>query len=364
MSKVIVAIRARRGGPLPHTHPAARSISKPTEAQPTPGLMALILSHAPGRQAVLAALALSGAPLLYVTLELPKIIVDGALDGAAGGALPPLLAGLTIECALAILCAAQLVAVLSLSALKYAANVLSADLGEWLLLRLRQQVIRRWRHRPAAERNGALAPVLGHELEAIAGFAGSAVSTPISQGLAWITVMAFLLVQDWRLALAAFALTPLQVLVAPVLLTRLNALKRERIHTVRDMCADLTADEARIGGALRGARHAKRLRHAIHRRKFLMKALYNGIGHMVPLSYLAIGGGLVITGELSLGALVAALAAYREGAGPMRELFSHYLRWADARTRYTAVAPILAEPVSNLAEGVAPQSHRPLNEAA
>jgi ABC-type protease/lipase transport system fused ATPase/permease subunit len=172
--------------------------------------------------------------------------------------------------------------------------------------------------------------------------------------------MAFLMIQDWRLAIAAIALTPVQAFVVPLLLRRISELKRERIATVKAMCARLTTDDHdAVGFALMDARRAQDLRFDIHRRKFAMKAIYNVIGHLTPISYLSVGGWLVLSGDLSAGALVAAIAAYREGAGPLRELFNYYLRWTDARTRYAALdqslAPASAQaPASGQASGQTP----------
>lgn len=293
-----------------------------------------ILRFSPARHALTTALALASTPLLYLSFEVPKWVVNGALGGDLA-ALPGFLQDLSAHEALFALCAVQLVALAALSALKFATNVLSANLGERFLRHLRLEMFRKMRD-GRITRGGGTAPLLTQELEAIAGFAGSAVSLPVGQITALMTVIAFLVAQDWRLAIAAMALTPVQVFVVPVLLRRISSLKRARIGVVRGMCAKITGGQG-LSGAMRDARAAQDLRFDIHRRKFAMKSVYNMIGHMTPLSYLSVGGWLVLSGDLTLGALIAALAAYREGAGPMREVFTFYIRWADARTRYIAV---------------------------
>lgn len=301
------------------------------------GLKGLILGFAPRRHILLAVMSVTTAPILYLTLEAPKWIVNGALVGDVG-ALPLLLKGMGPHCVLVALCVLQLAALAALSAIKFATNVLSANLGERMLRHLRLEVFRGLRSAPES-RDGGMAPVLTQEFEAIAGFAGGAIAVPIGQLTAFLTVIGFLLMQDWRLAVAALALTPLQVLIVPRLLRKISVLKRARIAAVRDMCATVSSDRG-FNSALRDARRAQDLRFDIHSRKFAMKAIYNFIGHMTPLSFLSVGGWLVLSGDLSLGALVAAIAAYREAAGPMRELFSYYVRWADARTRYRAVQTV------------------------
>ncbi|MEL6235149.1 MAG: ABC transporter transmembrane domain-containing protein [Pseudomonadota bacterium] len=303
-------------------------------------LMGDVLRFAPRRHGLLCGLAIGSAPLLYTTLELPKWIVNGALG--TGDALPALFQSMAPVTLLASLCAVQLAALASLSAVKFTANVMAANLGERFLRHMRLSALRQWRRTPRAQRGGGIAPVLTAEMEAVAGFSGSAVWMPVTQLIAFATVMTFLVAQDWRLAVAAIALTPVQAVVVPVMQRRITALRKARIATIRGMCASLVSKGETIAPALRAARTAQTLRFEIHARKFALKAVYNMIGHLTPLAYLSVGGWLVLTGDLTPGALVAALAAYREGAGPMRELFGFYMRWVDARARYQAVCETTA----------------------
>lgn len=294
-----------------------------------------VFRFAPRRHFLLVGLAVASAPVLYLTLELPKWIVNGALQG---GDFDCLSMGLPATTALIVLTLAQLAALSCLSGLKFASNVLAANLGERFLRAQRLRLMKNWRRRPTAGRDKTIAPMLTQELEAVAGFAGGMIATPVAQGVALLAVLGFLLAQDWRLALAAVALTPVQALLAPHLMRPIGVLKATRIDVLRGMCAEVSEPEApRVASALMEARRAQNLRFEIHRRKFLLKALYNMIGHVTPLLYLSVGGYLVIEGALSLGALVAALAAYREAAGPLRELFALYMRWADARIRFCAL---------------------------
>lgn len=297
----------------------------------------LVLRFAPRGHGMLAAVALFTAPLLYIALEIPKWIVNGALARDTD-AMPALFGGFGAEGALLLLCLMQAAMLGALSMLKCCAGIYAANLGERFLRNLRHGLLRRWRR--GRLDGAALPPVLTQELEAIAGFAGSAVATPVSQAVSLATVMTFLVVQDWRLAIAALALTPVQAFVVPRMQRRISKLRRARIAATRAMCEKIGTGHP-LGSILADVHLAQDLRFDIHRRKFAMKAVYNLVGHMTPLSYLSIGGYLVLSGDLSLGALVAALAAYREGAGPLREVFNHYIRWSDARTRYAALLDLL-----------------------
>ena len=50
-----------------------------------------------------------------------------------------------------------------------------------------------------------------------------------------------------------------------------------------------------------------------------------------------IGGYLVIKGDLTFGALVAILAAYKDLSSPWKELLTYYQRLADSKIKYDQV---------------------------
>ena len=58
---------------------------------------------------------------------------------------------------------------------------------------------------------------------------------------------------------------------------------------------------------------------------------------IVPLLFFSIGGYLAIKGHLSLGALVAVLAAYADMTSPWRELLDYYQQKEDMTIRFQQV---------------------------
>lgn len=58
---------------------------------------------------------------------------------------------------------------------------------------------------------------------------------------------------------------------------------------------------------------------------------------MTPIFFYAIGGYLVIQGQLTLGALVAALSAYKDLVSPWKELLNFYNQFMDSSIRYDAI---------------------------
>ena len=79
------------------------------------------------------------------------------------------------------------------------------------------------------------------------------------------------------------------------------------------------------------------IRFDIYRRKFFIKFLNNFIGQLTPFFFYSIGGLLVIKGDLTFGALVAILAAYKDLSAPWKELLTYYQRKEDSRIKYDQV---------------------------
>ena len=76
------------------------------------------------------------------------------------------------------------------------------------------------------------------------------------------------------------------------------------------------------------------IRYQVYRKKFFIKFLNNFLAQVTPFFFYSIGGYLVIKGDLSIGALVAVLAAYKDLAPPWKELLNFYQRMEDAKIKY------------------------------
>ena len=72
-----------------------------------------------------------------------------------------------------------------------------------------------------------------------------------------------------------------------------------------------------------------------------MKSLNNFVMNLTPFFFYTIGGYLVLEQQLSLGALVASLASYKDLAPSIRELFKYYQNIEDARIRYAGIQQYL-----------------------
>jgi ABC-type multidrug transport system fused ATPase/permease subunit len=314
-----------------------------------PGLYRYILKHSRGQQALLVLGGLAAMPVLYATLELPKLIVNNAI---ASGHFPVTIHGFFFDQTdyLVILCALYLSALGLNGWVKFRLNTFKGRVGERILRRLRLETYRRWRPIADGPRRAEVIPLMAQEVEPIGGFAAEAFAAPVFHGGALATIVVFMFVQDPILGLAAVALTPIQFAVTPPQRRRVTALARERAGEVRRLASALSGSPAPRPrrGAVRevGAilRRIETVRRRLHVAKYRMKSTNNFIVAMTPFLFYLIGGWLVIEERLTLGALVAVLAAYKDFSAPMRELFNHARARDDARQRFEDLAGYLAGP--------------------
>ena len=165
-----------------------------------------------------------------------------------------------------------------------------------------------------------------------------------------IVYLIFIFVQDPFLGAAAIVFYPIQAWVIPKLQRRVVELQHARIANIRGLSDDIGEAVANLRDVHANAAAPWRLatltdalhrnyviRFDIYKRKFLIKMLNNFINQMTPFMFYSIGGYLVIVGRLDLGALVAVLAAYKDLAGPWKELLDYYQLQADMRVRYGTI---------------------------
>lgn len=323
-----------------------------------PNLFAYILKHTRRTQGILLAAALASLPLLYAVLELPKQIINEALDTETDMVLVLGISMSRYEL-LFLLCILYLAAVLASGSLKYFINLLKGRLAEGMMRRMRFTVFRAWSRGKKPCDHSLIIPMLVQEVEPIAGFTGESFLTPVFEGGTFLTILAFMIIQDPVLGAAALTLVPVQIAVIPRLQRRVSALARERSRELRSFGAALAdADprhpRKRPGPVLPVAKSLKRvqaIRLEIYQRKFFIKGLNNFIAHLTPFFFYTIGGYLVIEGRLSLGALVAVLAAHKDMSSPLRELLGYYQTMDDVRVRYEDIRRFLGDQSEGEASG-------------
>ncbi len=299
------------------------------------------------------AVTLTLFPLLFLTLELPKRIVNDAI-GAGSDSVN--FFGLEVSqiTFLMILCGIFLLSVFVHGFMKMRINTMKGVLAERLLRRLRYTLIARILRFPAPyfERTsqGELVSMVTSESEPMGGLMGDAVAQPVLQAGQMLTILVFLFMQSFSFGIAACALIPLQAWLIPRLQKQINLLNKKRVVEIRALAAEIGegaagASTVRINGGWRYrlALISERLaglyaiRLDIFQKKFFMKFINNFIGQMTPFFFYAIGGYLAIKGQISVGALVAALAAYKDLSSPWKELLTYYNQSQDMSLRWETI---------------------------
>ncbi len=292
-------------------------------------------------------------PLLYLTLELPKRIINDAI-GASSDVID--VYGYQVDqiTFLMILCGIFLLSVFAHGLMKMRINTMKGVLAERLLRRLRYTLIARILRFPAPyfERTsqGELVSMVTSESEPMGGLMGDAVAQPVLQAGQMLTILVFLFLQSIAFGIAACALIPLQAWLIPKLQRQINLLNKKRVIQLRALAAEIGegaagASTLRTNGGWRyrlaliserlGRLYA--IRFEIFQKKFFMKFLNNFIGQLTPFFFYAIGGYLAIKGEITVGALVAALAAYKDLSSPWKELLAYYNQSQDMSLRWEII---------------------------
>ncbi len=312
-----------------------------------------VLTHTYRDQIYLLILTLVNLPFIYISLEIPKMIVNEAIGGQGA---PYALFGVDLDQVsyLLALCFAFLGVIALNGGIKYTVNVYSGIVGERMLMRFRYELYGRILRFPLPHfkrtSQGEIIPMITSETEPLGGFIGESFTLPAFQGGLLLTYLFFIFQQDLLLGLAAIALYPPQLWLIPKLQRKVNELAKQRVREVRGL-----AD--RVGESISGineihAHDTSRMERAeishrlgsiyviraeLFRRKFFIKFLNNFLAQLTPFFFYSIGGYFVIRGELSLGALVAVLAAYKDISPPWKELLKYYQTKEDIRVKYEQV---------------------------
>ncbi len=312
-----------------------------------------ILRHTRKDQIALIFLTLMSMPLVYYALEIPKIIINEAIGGTS---IVFDFWGLSLTQInfLLLLSTIYLVMVIINGGMKFIINVYRGVLGERMLRRFRyelyQHILRFPQIRFKNLSAGEIIPMVTVETEPLGGFIGDSIALPIMQGGLLITYLSFIFVQDFWLGLASVALYPPQIYLIPRLQAKINQLSKQRVQHVRKLSDHVGESVAGIAdihtndtGHFERALISRRLgdifgiRNEIYRRKFFIKFLNNFLAQLTPFFFFSIGGYLVLKNQLSLGAMVAVLAAYKDISPPWKELLKFYQITEDVKVKYSQI---------------------------
>ncbi|MCA0919297.1 ABC transporter transmembrane domain-containing protein [Pseudooceanicola nanhaiensis] len=301
-------------------------------------------------QVKLLLVTLIAFPVMYVSLELPKRIINDAIGGTGEDVVVLGLRFTQIEF-LMLLCFTFLIAVITSGLIKMVLNTMRGVVAERLLRRVRYQMLTRLLRFPQPyfrrTSQGELVSMITSEVEPMSGLMGDFLSQPVFQAGQMLTILTFLFAQSFWFGLASVALIPVQALLIPMLQRRINLLNKARIQEIRHFATDIGeaaggVGDLRVNGGTRHklAQYSQRLgvlfqiRLEIFKKKYFMKFLNNLLNQLTPFFFYSVGGYLAIQGEITVGALVAALAAYKDIASPWKELLTYYNQTQDMAVRW------------------------------
>ncbi len=342
-----------------------------------PNLFKYVWRHSKRDQLAILLLVLVSLPFYFLSLNLPKQIVNEGIQGQGFESIADTTVHGRIELPLSetlfgeplllfegfrldqvdtllFLSFAFLALVCVNGVFKFVINTSKGRLGERMLRRLRYELadrLLRFRLGQLRRMKGPeVATMIKDEVEPLGGFIGDAFVTPAFLGGQAITAMVFIMSQSLWLGLVAGGIVLIQALLIPRLRIPILRLGKQRQLTARQLAGRIgevmdgaVEIHANDGSNYERAELTSRLgrifdiRFEIYQRKFFVKFLNNFLSQLTPFIFYLGGGLLAIYGQLDIGALVAVIAAYKDLPGPIRDLINWEQQRNDVQIKYDQV---------------------------
>lgn len=341
-------------------------------------LAVYIWRHTSRQQIFILLIILLSMPTYFLSLDLPKQIVNGPIQGDGFstpnatqtflqlvldlpdwlGTIEPvvLFSGFDLNRfqMLMALSAAFLFLVVINGLFKFYINTYKGRLGERMLRRLRFQLIDRVLRFPPnvfkRVKASEVATMVKDEVEPLGGFIGDAFVQPAFLGMQAATSLFFIILQNFWLGILAAFMVGIQGVIIPKMRRRLIKLGKERQLTARQLAGRVgeivdgissihvhdTSNYERADIASRLGRIFK-IRYDLYQWKFFVKFLNNFLAQLTPFLFYAIGGYLALRGELDIGQLVAVISAYKDLPSPIKDLIDWDQQRLDVQVKYAQV---------------------------
>ena len=340
-------------------------------------LFGFIIRYSKREQLLIVPLVVAANLIYFSMLDLPKAIINEAIQGKrfpvpeatvaflkVHVTLPAILGGQTLRLFdgfplhqlpyLLALTLSFLTLIVVNGGLRFQINTMKGWLGERMLRRLRYALFDRILRFPLARfrrvKSAELATMIKDEVEPLGGFVGESLITPLALAGEALTAMFFIMYQHVYLGMIALGVVFTQAVIIPKMRRQLLALAKQRqlgarqlagrIAEVADGVVEVHAhdtsnyERAEISSRLG---NIFRIRFEFYQRKFLIKFLNNFLSQMGPFLFYLVGGYLVIAGRLDIGTLVAVIAAYKDLPSPIKELIDWDQQRLDVQIKYTQV---------------------------
>src|SRR5258706_1513371 len=340
-------------------------------------LFGFIIRYSKREQLLILPLVLALMLIYFSMLDLPKTIINEAIQGKRfpvpdatvaflklhlslsqylGGGSLQLFDGFALHQLpyLFALTFAFLTLIIVNGTLKFQINTMKGWLGERMLRRLRYALFDHILRFPLARfrrvKSAELATMIKDEVEPLGGFVGESLITPLFLAGEALTALFFIMFQHVYLGMVALGVVAAQAVIIPKLRRRLLVLAKQRqlgarqlagrIAEVADGVVEVHAnDTSNYERAEISSRLGQifRIRFELYQRKFLIKFLNNFLSQLGPFLFYLVGGYLVIVGRLDIGTLVAVIAAYKDLPSPIKELIDWDQQRLDIGIKYTQV---------------------------
>ncbi|MCP4185585.1 MAG: ABC transporter ATP-binding protein [Hyphomicrobiales bacterium] len=334
-----------------------------------PNLLTYIWKNSKKEQTVALLIILASMPTYFLSLELPKQIVNGPIQGVGfdnpgdiatfmritlplpdflySGEPIVLFSGVDFERVgyLMALSISFLILVSANGIFKLIVNTFKGRMGERVLRRLRFQLfdrvlrfpLSRFRRTKASE----VSSMIKDEVEPMGQFIGDAFAMPLFEGGQAATALIFIFLQDVYLGVLTIVMVSFQAWLIPRLRKPIIKLSKQRqvaartlsgrlgeiVEGISDMHVNDTSNYERsnISSILNRLFF---IRFELFKRNFSIKFLNNFLLQFLQFLFYALGGYFAIRGTLDIGQLVAVIAAFKDLPGPIRGL----INWDQKRT--------------------------------
>lgn len=340
-------------------------------------LLKYVWMHSRSDQLWMVFIILASMPTYFLSLELPKRIVNGPIQGVGFenpgdsstilqfnlpfgetlfGAPVELFPGFELERVgfLMALSTAFLALVVANGLFKLYINTYKGRMGERILRRLRYELFDRVLRYPLARfrrtKASEVASMIKDEVEPMGEFIGDAFTQPLFLGGQALVALLFIFLQNVWLGLATMVVIGFQAWLIPVLRRRLIVLGKQRQIAARQLAG-------RLGEVVEGIQDAHTndttnyeraevtsilgklffIRFELYQRKFSVKFINNLLIQFLSFFFYAVGGYLAIIGTLDIGQLIGVIVAYKDLPAPVRGLIDHDQKRLIVETRYEQI---------------------------